>query len=276
MRLEGKIAVVTGSGQGIGLGIAERFAREGAAVVINDLDETRLQEAERKFRSAGHRVLAVRANVARADEVEMLFEQTRVAFGTVDILVNNAAWAAPIAHFLEMTEEFWDTVLTTNLKSVFLCSQRAARLMAEQEKPGSIVNISTYGAARAQREMVAYNASKGGLEAATRAMALDLAPWHIRVNAVGPGPIATPSFLELFNTPEKLDRMRMAVPLERLGEPADIAGAVAFFASDDAAFVTGQVLYVDGGALAQIRPSAYTPNLKRPAREIKRQESTRS
>ena len=176
------------------------------------------------------------------------FSSKRLAFDTVDILVNNAAWASPIAHFLEMTEEFWDTVLTTNLKSVFLCSQRAARLMAEQEKPGSIINISTYGAARAQREMVAYNASKGGLEAATRAMALDLAPWRIRVNAVGPGPIATPSFLELFNTPEKLDRMRMAVPLERLGEPADIAAAVAFFASDEAVFVTGQVLYVDGGS----------------------------
>ena len=244
-------------------------------MVINDLDEARLQEAEGTFRDRGHRVLAVCADVARALDVDRLFEQAGRAFGGVDILVNNAAWASPIAHFLEMTEEFWDTVLTTNLKSVFLCSQRAARLMAEQEKPGSIINISTYGAARAQREMVAYNASKGGLEAATRAMALDLAPWRIRVNAVGPGPIATPSFLELFDTPEKLDRMRMAVPLERLGEPADIAGAVLFFASADAAFVTGQVLYVDGGSVAQIRPAAYTPNLKRPAREIPREELTR-
>ena len=264
MRLQEKVAVVTGSGQGIGRGIAECFAQEGAAVVVNDRDEARLREAEQAVGAQGARVLAVRADVSQAAEVAQLFQQTREAFGTVDILVNNAAWASPIAHFLDMTEAFWDTVLTVNLKSMFLCSQQAARLLAEQRKPGSIVNISTYGAARAQREMVAYDASKGGLEAASRAMALDLAPWRIRVNAVGPGPVATPSFLAVFDTPEKLERMRGAVPLERLGEPADIAGAALYFASDDAAWVTGQVLYVDGGALAQIRPASFTPNLKRP------------
>jgi NAD(P)-dependent dehydrogenase (short-subunit alcohol dehydrogenase family) len=264
MRLQGKVAVVTGSGQGIGRGIAERFAQEGAAVVINDLDDAKLRQAEQALRADTNRVLAVHADVSKTAEVARLFDETRKAFGTVDILVNNAAWASPIAHFLEMTEEFWDKVLTVNLKSMFLCSQRAARLMAEQKKPGSIVNISTYGAARAQREMVAYDASKGGLEGATRAMALDLAPWRIRVNAVGPGPIATPSFLEVFNTPEKVERMRQAIPLERLGEPADIAAAVLYLASDESSFVTGQILYVDGGALAQLRPPSYTPNLKRP------------
>jgi 3-oxoacyl-[acyl-carrier protein] reductase len=264
MRLAGKVAVVTGSGQGIGRAIAERFAREGAAVVLNDRDPSVLAESQAALEATGARLLAVAADVSRADDVARLFRQAQEAFGTVDILVNNAAWAAPIAHFLEMTEEFWDTVLTVNLKSVFLCSQRLARLLDEQKKPGSIVNISTYGAARSQREMSAYNASKGGVEALTRATALDLAPWRIRVNAVGPGPIATPSFLELFDTSEKRERMRQAVPLERLGTPMDIAAAVLFLASDDAAFVTGQVLYVDGGALAQIRPAAYTPNLKRP------------
>jgi 3-oxoacyl-[acyl-carrier protein] reductase len=264
MRLQGKVAVITGSGQGIGLGVAERFAQEGAAVVLNDRDETKLREAEKALRAITNRVLSVRADVGQASEVVRLFDETHHTFGATDVLVNNAAWASPIAHFLEMTEQFWDEVLTVNLKSMFLCSQRAARQMAEQKKPGSIVNISTYGAARAQREMVAYDASKGGLEGATRAMALDLAPWRIRVNAVGPGPIATPSFLEIFDTPEKIERMRSAVPLERLGEPADIAAAVLYFASDESSFVTGQVLYVDGGALAQLRPPSYTPNLKRP------------
>src|SRR5438876_8721641 len=177
MRLRDKVAVVTGSGQGIGRGIAERFAREGAAVVVNDVHEDKLREAERAVREIGGKVLAVRADVGNAAEGARFFEQIQAAFGTVDVLVNNAAWAAPIAHFLDMTEEFWDTVLRTNLKSMFLCSQRAARLLAEQKKPGSIVNISTFGAARAHREMVAYDASKGGVEAATRAMAMDLAPW---------------------------------------------------------------------------------------------------
>jgi NAD(P)-dependent dehydrogenase (short-subunit alcohol dehydrogenase family) len=265
MRLKGKVAIVTGSGQGIGRGIAERFAREGATVVLNDRDEVALRDAEQAVRRFEGPVLAVRADVGRAADVARLFEQTLTTFGTVDILVNNAAWAAPIAHFLDMTEDFWDTVLTTNLKSMFLCSQRTARLLADQKKPGSIVNISTFGACRAHREMVAYDASKGGVEAATRAMAMDLAPWGIRVNAVGPGPIATPSLLALLKTEENIERMRRTVPLERLGEPADIAGAVLYFASDDAAFVTGQILYVDGGVVAQLRPAACERQQKRPA-----------
>jgi len=114
-------------------------------------------------------------------------------------------------------------------------------------------------------ERLAYDASKGGVEAATRAMAMDLAPWGIRVNAVGPGPIATPSLLALLKTEENIERMRRTVPLERLGEPADIAGAVLYFASDDAAFVTGQILYVDGGVVAQLRPAACERQKKRPA-----------
>src|SRR5947209_4331661 len=114
MRLKGKVAVVTGSGQGIGLGIAERFAREGAAVVLNDRDETVLHEARHAVEAIGGRVLAVRADVSRADEAARLFALAQAAFGTVDLLVNNAAWAAPVAHFLDMTEEFWDTVLTAN------------------------------------------------------------------------------------------------------------------------------------------------------------------
>lgn len=264
MRLQGKVAIITGSGQGIGRGIAARFAREGAAVVVNDRDEAVLRDAEQAVRRFEGRVLAVRADVSRSPDVARLFDETLAAFGIVDVLVNNAAWAAPIAHFLDMTEEFWDTVLTTNLKSMFLCSQRAARVMAEQKKPGAIVNISTFGAARAHREMVAYDASKGGVEAATRAMAMDLAPWRIRVNAVGPGPIATPSLLALLKTEENVEKLRKTVPLERLGEPADIAGAALFFASDDAAFVTGQVLYVDGGVVAQLRPAACERHQKRP------------
>ena len=147
MRLQGKVAIVTGSGQGIGRGIAERFAVEGAAVVLNDRDGDRLAETERAMRLAGGRAIAVRADVSRSDQVGRLFDAAREAFGGVDVLVNNAAWAAPIAHFLDMTEEFWDEVLACNLKSMFLCSQRLARLLAEQKKPGAIVNLSTFAPA---------------------------------------------------------------------------------------------------------------------------------
>ena len=264
MRLKDKVAIVTGSGQGIGRGIAERFAHEGAAVVLNDMNAEVLTRAEAALAEQGGRVLGVSADVSSAADVARLFDAAIDRFGTLDILVNNAAWATPIAHFLDMTEEFWDTVIRTNLKSMFLCSQRAARYWAEAKKPGAIVNLSSFGAARAHREMVAYDATKGGIEAATRAMAMDLAPWGIRVNAIGPGPIATPALLALLKTAENIERMRKTVPLERLGEPADIAGAALFFASDDAAFVTGQVLYVDGGAVAQLRPAAFERHQKRP------------
>ncbi len=145
-----------------------------------------------------------------------------------------------------------------------LCSPRAARVWAEQKKPGSIINPSSFGAARAHREMVVYDATKGGIEAATRTMALELAPWKIRVNVIGPGPIMTPSLMNLLKTEENVERLRLTVPLERLGEPADIAGAALFFASADVSFVTGQVLYVDGGAVAQLRPAAFERHQKRP------------
>jgi 3-oxoacyl-[acyl-carrier protein] reductase len=265
MRFENKVAVVTGAAQGIGRGIAERFLREGARVVLADINAATLPETQRALAPLGQRPLAVVADVGKSAAVDQLFERTLSAFGTVDVLVNNAAWASPIAHFLDLTEEMLEAVLASNLKSVFFCSQRAARIMASQKKPGSIVNLSTFGAIRAHREMSAYDASKGGVEAATRAIAMDLAPWRIRVNAVGPGPIATPQLFELLKTDENIDRMRKTIPLERLGEPDDIAGAVLYFASDDAAFVTGQILYVDGGVVAQLRPAAFERHQKRPA-----------
>jgi 3-oxoacyl-[acyl-carrier protein] reductase len=173
------------------------------------------------------------------------------AFGGVDTLVNNAAWASPNAHFLEMDEDHWDTVIRTNLKSVYLCCSHAARLMVDQRRHGSIINISSFAAARAHRQMAAYDATKGGMEAFTRAIALDLGPFGIRVNVVGPGAIHTEEY-----EPDGEDARRrrgQTVPLGRVGDPADIAGAVAFLASQDASYITGQVLYVDGGMLAQLR-----------------------
>jgi 3-oxoacyl-[acyl-carrier protein] reductase len=227
-------------------------------VVLNGLDDGSLESVATALKAEGGEVLAVPADVGQASGVDRLFDETARVFGAVDILVNNAAWAIPVSHFLEMDERHWDTVIRTNLKSVYLCSHRAANVMVDHGRGGSIISISSFGAPRAHRAMAAYDASKGGIEAFTRAISLDLAPFGIRVNAVGPGPIRT----EAWETqpPETKARQEQTVPLGHAGRPADIAAAVAFLASDDASFITGQVLYVDGGVLAQLRsPQADSP-----------------
>jgi NAD(P)-dependent dehydrogenase (short-subunit alcohol dehydrogenase family) len=250
--LSGKVAIVTGSSRSIGRGIAHRFAREGAKVVLNGLPDDSLERTEKELRDAGAEVVAVAADLGFAEQVDGLFDAALEAFGGVDVLVNNAGWASPESHFLELDEEHWDTVLRTNLKSVYLCSHRAANLMVDQGRRGAIVNISSFAASRSHRVMAAYDASKAGIEGFTRAIALDLAPFGIRANAVGPGAIHNEDFEK--QGPEAKARRGQAVPLGRVGEPEDVAAAVAFLASDDAAYITGQVLYVDGGMLAQVRP----------------------
>ncbi len=264
MRLKDKIAIVTGSGQGIGRGIAERFAQEGATVVLADINEQTLHNTEQALTAQGGNVLAVRVDLSQSDQVAQLYATIMAKFGTVDVLVNNAAWAIPTAHFLDMTEDFWDKVMQINLKSVFLCSHHAVKIMADQKKHGSVVHISSFGALRAHREMSAYDAAKGAIEALTRAMAVDLAPWQIRVNAVGPGLTATPPVTDYLPTPQQQKRLLDTIPLERLAQPADIAAAVLFLASDEASYITGQILYVDGGVVAQLRPAVMERHHKRP------------
>ena len=256
MRLQDRVAIVTGAGRGIGQGIALRLAEAGARLVINDQDEQTLRETEALIDNKEN-VCAVCANVGRAEEVAAIFEAAQHKFGTVDVMVNNAAWTTPLVHFLDMSEEFLDAVLQNNLKSMFLCAQSAARMMVAQGKPGAIINMSSVGAVRAHHSMVAYDASKGAVEAATRAMAVDLAPQQIRVNAVGPSSIVTPAWRATLNSEANIEMARRMVPLSRLGAPVDIANAVLFLASDDAAFITGQVLYVDGGMTAQLRSASF-------------------
>jgi len=268
--LSNRVAIVTGSSRGIGRGIAERLATEGVKVVVNGREADTIEPVVEALRKQGCQAIAVAADVGLRKDVDRLFEQTTQAFGGLDILVNNAAWASPTAHFLEMDEDHWDTVIRTNLKSVYLCASHAARLMVDQQRAGSIINISSFAAARSHRQMAAYDATKGGMEAFTRAIALDLAPFGVRANVVGPGAIHTEEY-----EPEGDDARRrrgLTVPLGRVGYPADIAGAVAFLASDDASYITGQVLYVDGGMLAQLRSpqvdKALSPELeqRRPPR----------
>ena len=268
--LKGKVAIVTGASSGIGTGIVERFAREGARVVLAARSADKLEANAARCREAGAAdTLVVPTDVSQKADVERLFEQTLSKFGTVDLLVNNAGWASPIAHILEMDEAHWDKVVDTNLKSIYLCCHRAANVMVDAGTKGAIVNISSFAAARAHRYMAAYDATKAGMEGMTRTMAIDLAPFGIRVNVVGPGAIHTEEFAAAGE--EAKQRRAQTVPLGRVGYPEDIAGAVLFLCSDDASYITGQVIYVDGGILAQLRspqvdaplPEAVKARLKR-------------
>jgi NAD(P)-dependent dehydrogenase (short-subunit alcohol dehydrogenase family) len=245
-RFAGTVVVVTGAGRGIGRAIAERFGREGAHVVANDIG-THVAEVAEAITQSGGKALGVTADVSQKSDVDRLFDAALEHFGDVNVLVNNAGLVNESRHFLEGDEAWWDRVLDTNLKGVFLCAHRAAWLMARRNG-GAIISMSSGGATRAHRGNVAYDASKGGIEAFTRAAALDLAPYGIRVNAVAPGSIRTGPL-----TDDDARSRGQTIPLGRIGESEDIAGAVLFLASDDARYMTGQTLVVDGGLLSQQR-----------------------
>ncbi len=251
MTLKGKVAIVTGASRGIGRGIADRLAQEGARLVMIARGAEALEKAAAEIRATGAEALTVPGDVGLKADVERTLAKTLEAYGSLDIVVNNAAWASPTAHFLEMTEEHWDEVIRTNLKSLYLYCHGAANIMVDRGIRGNFVNLSSFAAARSHRYMAAYDATKGALESFTRAIAIDLAPFGIRVNTVGPGAIHTEEF-EAYG-PEARAKRGETVPLGRVGYPEDVAGAVAFLASDDASYITGQKIYVDGGMLAQLR-----------------------
>ena len=250
MRLEGKTAVVTGGANGIGAGCIRRLAKEGANVVIADIDDVAGSALAAELGAAA---IYVRSDVSQRASVEALFEATLHAFGAVDILVNNAAFVhkpGVIANFLEYSDDSWQRTLDVNLSGMFYCSQTAARLMAKRGAGGVIINVSSGGASRAHRHMFGYDTSKGGIEAATRVMALDLAALNIRVNTVVPGSTRVDHGSFVGDSPIPPSDV---IPLTRQGRPEDIAAAVAFLASDDAAYITGTRIFVDGGMDAQLR-----------------------
>ena len=267
MHLAGKVAVITGSSRGIGRGIAQRFAAEGARVIVNGRDPERVAATAGEIRAAGGDCLEVVADVTQEAEVTRLFDTVMAQYGTVNILVNNAQ--TPVRQgesgpFLKMTSAGWDAYVRANMGMLFYCTHQAARIMARQGVRGSIINISTNGAVRAHRNTIAYDSVKGAMDSFTRAVAVDLAPWGIRVNAIRPGFIAVDNW-ERLSDEEKAARIR-TIPIGREGRPADIAWTALFLASDEAGYVTGQAFEVDGGLLVQGRaPQAelgtvYTPD----------------
>ena len=246
-RFANTIVLVTGAGHGIGRAIALRFASEGAQVIVNDVNTAGVEATVQQIISNGGLAVPGAADVSSKEQVDRLFDDVLQRFGTIDVLVNNAGLINGERHFLEADEAWWDRVLAVNLKGVFLCSLRAAQVMARHHK-GVIINMSSGGASHAHRGMAAYDASKGGIEALTRAMALDLAPYGIRVNALVPGAIDTQGM-----NPEVKRERGKTVPLGRMGEAEELAGPAAFLASDDASYITGHILWVDGGLLSQQR-----------------------
>jgi glucose 1-dehydrogenase len=243
MDLSEKTAIVTGAGSGIGYAIAERLAEAGAAVCVNYLD----YEQEAKVLAARlPRAIAVKADVSSASQVAALVEQARSELGSVDVLVNNAGIEKE-APFLEVEEKDWDEVLSVNLKGAFLCAQAAGRAMRDSGRGGSIVNISSIHEDLPFPGFAPYCASKGGLRMLMRDIALELAPYRIRVNNVAPGAIVTPINRATLDDPEKLATLNGIIPIHRMGEPREVAEVVLFLTSDASSYVTGSTYYVDGG-----------------------------
>jgi NAD(P)-dependent dehydrogenase (short-subunit alcohol dehydrogenase family) len=245
-----RIVLITGGGRGIGEALVERFAQAGARVIVNDVVSERVKGVADRLWQSGLEVLGVPADITRNEEVERLFARTAKEFGQLDIFVNSAGFSER-RPLLEVDEPHWDRMLGVNLKGPFFCMQAAARAMIPQRQ-GRILFLTSIGAHAAQMHLAPYCAAKAGIVLLTRAAAVELATHQITVNAVGPGAVEGPWNRQFFDDPEYRRRWLATAPLGRMATNDDVAAAVLFLASDEAGYITGQVLYVDGGKLAYV------------------------
>jgi 3-oxoacyl-[acyl-carrier protein] reductase len=245
MRLAGKVALVTGAQQGIGKAIALAYGREGASVVINYLDsQPAAEESASQIRAMGQQAVIIAGDVAQAADVRRLVE-VGTSLGGIDILVNNAG-IFPRVEFLDMTEAQWDEVLNVNLKGTFLCTQAVVQRMVEQGRGGAVINLASGAAFRSSPRGVHYVASKAGIVGLTRAAALELASYRVRVNAIAPG-ITDTAQPRYGMSEEELQAAGRQVPLGRMGTPEDVADLAVFLASEESRHITGQTIHVNGG-----------------------------
>jgi glucose 1-dehydrogenase/3-oxoacyl-[acyl-carrier protein] reductase len=245
--LKGKVALVTGAGRGIGRGIAEVFADEGADVAVNDIAEMSQAEAVAEgVRQKGRRALTVQADVAKRSDVEPMIDRVWKELGPIDILVNNAG-IETIVPFLELTDEQWTRLVDVNLRGAWLCSQVFCKRALAEQRQGSIVNIGSIQAAKVLPGRTHYAPTKLGLEALTRNMSAEMTPQGIRVNCIHPGLIDTPMTEWVMKSPDILPVVLAQISMGRPGQPQEIGRVAAFFASDEASYLTGQSIFVDGG-----------------------------
>ena len=246
-RLEGTIAAITGGNQGIGLGIAERFIQDGAAVAIcYRSDQDSAERVVESLRTGGGKAVAIQADVSKLADGQRFISETVSQLGGLDILVNNAG-VEKRASFWDVTEADYDFVLNVNLKGLFFVTQAMVRYSMQARRPGKIINISSVHEDLPFPHFSSYCASKGGLKMLTRNLSIELAPYNITINNIAPGAIETPINRNLLNDPVKLKSLLENIPLRRLGKPEDVASIAAFLASSESGYVTGTTFVVDGG-----------------------------